>query len=157
MKLACDEMLQSLGRWLRAAGHDTAVAAPGTADAEILRLCAEEGRVLLTRDGHLAGHGGGVRVLRLESDDPDAQARVIKETLGLDWLQAPFTRCMVDNAVLEDAGPAALAAMPTAARERPGPHRVCPACGRAYWPGSHVRRMQARLAAWAADQPFSRT
>jgi uncharacterized protein with PIN domain len=157
VKLASDEMLQSLGRWLRAAGHDTAVAAPGMADADLLRLCAEEGRVLVTRDGHLAGHSGGVRALRLDSDDPDAQARALRTILGLDWLHAPFTRCMVDNTPLAEADPQALAAMPEAARSLPGPHRVCPECGRAYWPGSHVRRMQARLAAWADGQPFSLT
>ncbi|HET6972195.1 MAG TPA: Mut7-C RNAse domain-containing protein, partial [Phenylobacterium sp.] len=27
----------------------------------------------------------------------------------------------------------------------------CPACGRAYWPGGHVRRMEARLHALARD------
>jgi uncharacterized protein with PIN domain len=31
-----------------------------------------------------------------------------------------------------------------------GDARRCPACERIYWPGSHHRRMRARLEAWAA-------
>jgi uncharacterized protein with PIN domain len=41
--------------------------------------------------------------------------------------------------------------MPASARALPGPLQACPACGRLYWPGSHVRRMQARLEAFAAQ------
>lgn len=29
-----------------------------------------------------------------------------------------------------------------------GPVTACPDCGRIYWPGSHVRRMRARLDCW---------
>src|SRR5262249_53667807 len=35
------------------------------------------------------------------------------------------------------------------------PLRVCPECGRLYWPGGHVRHMQQRLAAWQQMQPHS--
>lgn len=40
-------MLWGLGRWLRAAGYDTATAARGLADGELLRRAGAEGRVLL--------------------------------------------------------------------------------------------------------------
>ena len=36
-KFLCDEMLWGLGRWLRAAGYDTATAARGLAGGELLR------------------------------------------------------------------------------------------------------------------------
>jgi hypothetical protein len=149
VKLACDEMLKGLGRWLRAAGHDTLVASRGMTDADLLGLCRAEDRILLTRDRRLAGQGGDVRVLRLESDAPDEQAKALREALDLDWRAAPFTRCMMDNATLVEADAEAFARMPPTAAALPGPHRLCPVCSRVYWPGSHVRRIQAQLDAWA--------
>lgn len=157
MRLACDEMLQGLGRWLRAAGHDTFVASAGMDDQALLAVCAAEARVLVTRDRHLAAHSNGVRTVALTSDDADGQAMELKAALGLDWSAAPFTRCMMDNTPLREAGAEEIARMPQDSRNLPGPFLACPSCARVYWPGSHVRRMRARLEAWAAAQPFMRT
>lgn len=69
----------------------------------------------------------------------------------LDWTFAPFTRCVMDNARLRDATDEEVAGLPARTQALPGPFRVCPACGRRYWPGSHVRRMEARLMGLARD------
>jgi uncharacterized protein with PIN domain len=69
----------------------------------------------------------------------------------MDWEFAPFTRCVVDNAHLREATAEEVERLPAQTREAPGPFRVCPACGRAYWPGSHVRRMASRLRELARD------
>ena len=154
VKLLCDEMLTRLGRWLRAAGHDTAIAAPGSEDGVLLRQAVAEDRLLLTRDGHLAAHPGrGRRVQRLAADGVQAQARELRDRLGVDWLLAPFTRCVVDNAVLRAATPADRTAAPAGALAQGGPFTTCPQCRRLYWPGSHHRRMRARLEAWNRVPP----
>ena len=36
--------------------------------------------------------------------------------------------------------------MPASPQAKDGPFQACPACGRLYWPGSHVKRMKDRLA-----------
>ena len=54
MRFLCDEMLVRLARLLRAAGYDTSLATDGEADAALLRLARDEGRILLTRDKRLA-------------------------------------------------------------------------------------------------------
>lgn len=149
MKLLCDEMLQGLGRWLRAAGHDTAVVSGGLDDRRLIGLVHSQQRVLLTCDRALADRPElAQRVVVLGPDGLDAAARELRHRLGLDWLHAPFTRCLIDNAPLRPAAPADLANVPPPAREGPGPIMTCPACARVYWPGSHVRRMQARLERW---------
>ena len=151
MRLFCDEMLGRLGRWLRAAGHDTAIAEGGLRDAEIIARCIAEQRVLLTRDRHLAAVAESrVPVLRLAETDLAGQARAIRAALDIDWMHAPFTRCLVDNAPLVPAPPDMAAQVPRASRTAGGPLRLCPECGRLYWPGGHVRRMLARLAEWNA-------
>lgn len=149
LRLMCDEMLLRLGRWLRAAGYDTAIAEGGASDRALIARCAAEGRTLVTRDGRLAARAAGtVPVVRLDDDNVEAQARALKEALGIDWQYAPFTRCTIDNAPLDPAPPEAAALVPPSSRAAGGPLRLCPECGRLYWPGGHVRRMQARLAAW---------
>jgi len=149
VRLFCDGMLAGLARWLRAAGCDTALAARGLRDTDILAACRAEGRTLLTRDRRLAAVAAGdVPTVLVESDAVDEQARQVGAALWLDWMAAPFTRCMVDNAPLRPATGESAARIPERARRLPGPFRVCPACGRVYWPGSHARRIAARLQAW---------
>jgi uncharacterized protein len=142
-----DEMLAGLARWLRAAGYDTALAPPGMADIDLRAQAHREGRVLVTRDRLLGAAPGAVL---LAADKLEAQAREFGERMGIDWLKAPFSRCVMDNSLLAPAGPADLQRMPEETRALPGPFRVCPSCGRVYWPGSHVRRMRARLEGWKA-------
>jgi uncharacterized protein len=51
-KFLCDHMLVRLGRWLRAAGYDTAIIEDALSDREILDRAIHEERLLLTRDSH---------------------------------------------------------------------------------------------------------
>ena len=151
MRLYCDEMLARLGRWLRAAGYDTAIAEGGLPDGALIARCAAEARILVTRDRHLAAAAqGSVTVVRLAETGLMAQARALKAALGIDWQHAPFTRCLLDNTPLDPAPPGMAVQVPPASRAAGGPLRVCPGCGRLYWPGGHVRRMLARLGEWNA-------
>lgn len=147
MRLLCDEMLARLGRWLRAAGYDTRLADEMTDDTTLLRAAEVEDRLLITCDRVLAERAAPRAVL-LQSAPLADQAEALRKRLGVDWLHAPFTRCVVDNAPLEPATPRELEALPPQARGLGGPLRCCPACGRLYWQGSHYRRMARRLAAW---------
>lgn len=149
MRLAVDEMLQGLGRWLRAAGYDTLIARAGLDDAALVELCRAEGRALITRDRRLGAEARGAKVLVLPAGHLEADAERLSAALGVDWEHAPFTRCIEDNTPLRPATEEEIARMPQTARTLPGPLRACPACGRLYWPGSHVRRMQSRLRALA--------
>lgn len=144
MRFLCDRMLERLARLLRAAGHDTAMAEPGQPDALILARLEQEARTLITRDRRLAVRTGAGAIL-ITADRPLDQARELARVAPIDWTFAPFSRCMMDNARLRTANAEEIARMPADARERPGPFCVCPACGRLYWPGSHVKRLSARL------------
>jgi uncharacterized protein with PIN domain len=149
VRFLCDEMLARLGRWLRAAGYDTIIAEGGVPDRLLAARCAEEDRVLLTRDRHLFAVARGVaRTMLIAGDGIDETALGLRDALGIDWQHAPFTRCVVDNRPLEPAPPDLAMRVPERSRAAGGPLCVCPACGRLYWPGGHVRRMQQRLTAW---------
>jgi uncharacterized protein len=142
-------MLAGLARWLRAAGYDTALVVPGASDDAVLEQCRAEDRVLVSRDRRLACEAGrGMRTVLLMGNDMDEHARALISELDLDWTFAPFTRCMIDNALLRPADAEDLARIPAQSRGLPGPFRACPRCARVFWPGSHVRRMNARLRRW---------
>jgi hypothetical protein len=149
MRLLCDEMLARLARLLRAAGYDTELAEGGEGDTAMLARAKAQARVLVTRDRELARRAAPGSVLLTETDAV-GQAQALAAALPIDWTLAPFTRCTVDNAVLRAATAEDVARMEPRARLTGGPFRACPACGRLYWPGSHVKRIRVRLEALQA-------
>ena len=148
-RFLCDEMLGSLCRYLRAAGYDTAFAANGSSDAELLQQCRREKRYFLTQDTlvreHKASHG---ITLILPHTTLDRLAALVGAHFQLDWLKHSFTRCIVDNAPLAEADEADIAKAPQDARRPDEPLAHCPVCGRVYWRGSHHRRMKEKLERW---------
>jgi uncharacterized protein with PIN domain len=150
VKFLCDGMLTRLGRFLRAAGYDTDIAGPGEHDGALLARAVREDRLLLTCDRELAQRRAAVRrVIVLPSNGLDRTARALGDAVPIDWLRAPFTRCLVDNSPLRPAAAEEHDLLPKRAREIGDDDIfVCPQCSRIYWPGSHVRRIRQRLAKW---------
>lgn len=147
-RFLCDEMVARLGRWLRAAGYDTRLAEHGESDAALLARAIAEDRWMLSRDGRLAQRRAAAgRLVLLTGQSVGGWAAQLSGRFALDWLAAPFSRCLVDNASLQPH-PLGKTAAPPSARDLPGQVLRCPACGRAYWPGSHARRMRTRLERW---------
>ncbi len=147
-------MLGRLCRYLRAAGYDTAFAQPGEPDARLLSRAIAEQRRFLTMDRKIMEHKAAADVATvLPMAGLDELAAFVKKAFGVDWLHVPFSRCLVDNALLLPATPEQMRTVPADAR-RPGEtFLACPACGRVYWRGSHVKRMLANMARWQAGQP----
>jgi uncharacterized protein len=149
----CDHMLVRLGRWLRAAGYDTAIADGATADRILLLQAERENRLIVSRDRALLEHRRAAgRVLLLSANGPADWAEELGRALDLDWLHRPFSRCLLCNAPLAAAPPERRQELPEPLRREDQEMRMCRSCGRVYWAGSHVRRMTARLAAWNGDR-----
>ncbi len=146
----CDEMLIRLARWLRAAGYDTELLAHGASDRDLMDHAKANDRVILTRDRKfLERRGAKSLAFLIISTDVDEQAREITGPLGIDWLKAPFSRCLVDNIPVRPASKAESANLPWPRRGITGPFMSCPKCGRLYWVGGHTRRMLAKLETWS--------
>lgn len=152
MKFLCDEMLRGLGRWLRAAGYDTAIAGDGAADRDLLSQAVAEERIVVSRDRQLLEHRAAVgRVVLLDAEGTDGCARELSARLAVDWSYRPFSRCLVCNAPLVPATVFDRATLPSAMAHLPEPLHRCPRCDKIYWEGGHVRRMRARLAGFATS------
>ncbi len=151
--LLCDQMLARLGRWLRAAGYDTAIQDQATTDRALLERALGEGRLLITRDRKLAEFRQAPgAVLVLAGNRLADSARELTERTAIDWLHRPFTRCLLCNALLAPAPAEARARLPEGARALAADATWCPACDKIFWPGSHARRMRAHLEAWARGE-----
>lgn len=148
-----DEMLARLGRWLRAAGHDTLIPRPGASDAELMATARGERRLLITRDRKLTEFRDADQwVVWLRANTTEECARELGRRIRLDWLRAPFTRCLVCNTPLTQGADADIAAVPEHSRRVVNAVWRCPGCQRLYWHGGHVRRMRRRLESLAAHQ-----
>lgn len=132
MKFICDQMLGKLGRWLRTAGYDTVIIQDSTPDSEILQRALVENRTVLTRDKDFAGKEGA---LYLSGEQLEECVAELTQKLKIDWLHAPFTRCLECNTLLEIEGNST----------------YCPKCAKHYWEGSHTGRMRKTLTEWNAD------
>jgi uncharacterized protein with PIN domain len=142
-------MLGHLARALRILGMDTTYAGSVEDDSKVLETARREGRVLVTRDLelHRRATGAGLEAVLLKDLPVEEQMAIVLTHVGarLDENRF-FTRCTVCNGVLE----------PLAAQDVPDevPERVrqaqtdftrCAACGKVYWPGTHVEQMEDRL------------
>lgn len=152
--LLIDAMLGSLARRLRWLGYD-AEYRRDLADAEMMRIARQEGRVLVTRDRELAGRRGwaGSRgSLYLAGDTLDEQVKAIIAALGPP--PGP-SRCTVCNGDLLPLDPAEAAALvPPYVGATQTEFARCQRCGRVYWPGTHWPGLRAwREGAATASTP----
>lgn len=85
LRFLCDEMLAGLGRWLRIAGYDTAIAERGRRDRDLVEQAHAEWRILLTRARRLVEirHANDSTIV-IGSDGIDACAAALARRLSVD-------------------------------------------------------------------------
>lgn len=149
MKFLCDEMLQRLGNWLRAAGYDTVIESDSRDDYQLLKQAIAEQRWLITRDRKMLEYRRAPQhVIYLECNTLEECVASLGRQLPIDWQYRPFSRCLVCNTELCSADPEQQQQIPEDVRQRSEQPLYCPACSKVYWEGSHVRRMRQRLQQW---------
>ncbi len=138
-------MLGSLARWLRLLGYDAELDTVSP-DGELARRAEREGRWLLTRDRRLAA--AGPRSLLVRSEDVNEQLAEVLGRLGLEPGDGGLgTRCSACNGEVEPVpGEAVQGLVPEHVWRTAREFRRCARCGRVYWRGSHVERIEARIA-----------
>ncbi len=145
---ACDAMLGSLARWLRAAGYDVTWQAD-IDDWDLVRLAQKDGRILLTSDSGICRIG----IVR----DGEVPALLVPHGLGkldqlvfvLRELELPIRepRCMACGGLLVEVHKEQI-------RDRAPPRTFgwlehfyeCSRCRQLFWRGTHWQQIVARLA-----------
>ncbi len=147
VRFVADAMLGSLARKLRILGFDTAYFKSG-ADAGIIRVATEEGRILLTADRALASlsERRGVRAVLLTGRTDAARLRALTNVarqLGLP-LRKSEPLCSICNGALVRASKSELAGrIPSSVEARHKLFYRCATCGKAYWKGSHWKKLRS--------------
>ncbi len=146
-------MLGSLARWLRILGFDTAYD-NRIEDDEVVRVCLEQDRFLLTRDRRLVKR----RLLRTRSllvagDDLPGQIRqVLGEMQVTPTAGRLLTRCPVCNSRLIDTAPEEIEdSVPPYVYKTQKLFKECPSCARVFWGGTHRERIRERLKRWRIE------
>lgn len=150
MKFLCDQMLAGLGRWLRIAGYDTLIIENSLEDREILKRALNENRILLTRDRHfLTMNAPEKSMIFIEGNTLEECIQELNQKLHLDWLYAPFSRCILCNFILVEPNDQIVdEQVPNDVRSTTDKFWYCPLCKKVYWQGSHTARMLEQLQTW---------
>lgn len=146
LRFLVDANVNRLGRLLRLLGLDAA-GDPRLDDADLAERAERESRVLLTRDRGLCRRKrvGWARLLR--ANHPHDQLRETLRFFGLKPPFSAFTRCLDCNERLEPVDKArVLDRLEPKTRLYYHEFRLCPACGKVFWAGSHHQAMLHGLA-----------
>lgn len=104
-------------------------------------------RALLTRDRRLLMHAVVSQGYYLRSQDPIEQTLEVLRRFQLSSSLAPFTRCLRCNALVEAVEKAEIVdQLEPLTKIYYEQFRRCPSCGQIYWPGSHFKKLEARIA-----------
>lgn len=147
-RLVVDAMCGRLAKWLRLLGYDAEYWRAG-ADEALMAHAQAEGRLIVTRDGPLAGRRGVAAIL-IHAEDLDGQIAEVRAALGgmPGRPPTPFTRCPECNGALLPLDHAdARDLVPPYVWHTQQEFRRCAACHHVYWKGSHWPALHARLEA----------
>lgn len=141
LRFVLDVHLGKLAAYLRMLGFDAAYRNCAT-DPELVETARAEERVLLTRDRGLLKHSSVTRGYWLRETDSRRQVAEIVHRFDLAGSPRPFTRCMACNGILRPVAKADVEhRLPPRVAQSFDEFLACPCCGRAFWKGSHYRRM----------------
>ncbi|MBI9106344.1 MAG: hypothetical protein JEZ04_06315 [Spirochaetales bacterium] len=120
-------------------------------DAELEEISANRDLILLTCDRGLLMRSGVRRGMMIRSREPMVQTAEVVCRFLLEGHFHPFSRCikcgseLIEAGSLEQLPPGAAAAVPPAVRGWVETYKICSACGRPYWKGSHFDGMNKKI------------
>ncbi len=142
-RFLADAHLGKLARQLRLVGFDTHFN-NDMGDPALVDCAISQQRILLTRDRALLMHRDLTHGCYVHAIDPHRQLEEVVGRFDLAARMAPFSRCMMCNAVLETVDPAEISdRLPNRVRHHYNEFWLCRGCGRVYWKGSHYRQLSA--------------
>lgn len=161
LRFIVDNNVGRLAVWLRALGYDALFINP-IDDGDLVRIAADEGRVILTKDTGVMERrivvSGEARAYLVKSGAWEAQLREICAEFALGD-EKEFSRCLVCNSAVQlvdrdrinDSAPDQAGfrdehLIPADVLAEETQFAFCGQCDRYYWKGSHWKRMKKVLA-----------
>ena len=140
-RFVLDTHLGRLARYLRMLGFDSDYETDRE-DKELSQISHNEGRILLTRDCGLLKRGEVVYGYFVRATEPKLQVIEVVRRYDLFSAVSPFRRCLRCNALLNSvAKESIIGRLQPRTCQHYNEFRLCPACNRVYWAGSHYDHM----------------
>ncbi|HDQ14166.1 MAG TPA: twitching motility protein PilT [Sediminispirochaeta sp.] len=149
-RFIADVHLGTLARRLRTLGFYTEYQNHAD-DSYLAERSAREGLILLSRDRQLLMRRIVSRGVYIKNTKPNEQVRELAARLDLYEKIRPFKRCVVCNGLLRrlEIGSREWEErqhqIPPGVRKWCRSFRICDSCGKIFWRGSHLNRLQALL------------
>ncbi|MBI4115815.1 MAG: Mut7-C RNAse domain-containing protein [Candidatus Omnitrophica bacterium] len=143
-RFLCDEQLGRLAKWLRLQGFDTIFQCP-ISDTELIRRAQLEGRIILTRDKHLADKTLWEAIVLIENKSYKEQLKEVGRKVRLPK-STPFSRCLECNTLIQSIVREEVRGLvPEEVYATYEKFYTCPVCKKIFWQGSHVQNSKKRL------------
>jgi len=137
-------MLGKLSKKLRILGFDV-LYFPDISEEEILKLCKNEDRILLTRDKGITqkARSEKVKFFFLKSDSWRSQLKAVKDKFSISMnICSFFSRCSECNSLLKPMNKEKIKdKIPEYVYLTRDEFLMCPNCGKVYWKGTHVENI----------------
>lgn len=144
-RFIADAHLGLLAKQLRMLGFDV-LYRNDYSDAEVARIAADDGRIVLTRDRDLLIRKEIVHGCYLHAIHADEQVAQVLRRYRLSGAARAFSRCLTCNGVLQGVEKHKVAdRVPPHSRMHYEQFYECADCAQVYWNGSHVTRMRQRV------------
>jgi len=141
-RFVLDVHLGKLAKHLRMLGFDSLYRNDYT-DEQAARICAEERRILLTRDRGLLKRSIVDRGYWVRSGDPELQAKEVIKRFDLKNCAAPFTICLLCNGRLAAVDKRSIIhRIPEGVKKVRRRFASCSSCNKLFWEGSHYEVMK---------------
>ena len=147
-KFLTESTLGKLAKLLRTAGFDTVHDKRRPDSMRLIRISRAHNRILLSRTVRVVREAESATTLFILSNKPDNQfIQVMAELAVQETDLRPMTRCTLCNSVLASCDRLdVIGLVPDYIVQTHDHFRLCPNCGKFYWPGTHAKRMKTRLA-----------
>ncbi len=131
---------------LRMAGCNAENVDGESSSRAIVAKAIQEDSIVLTRNKDLLKHRELVYGRLVRNQDPDLQLREIINLYSLENVLQPFTRCISCNGILKDVKKEEIIdRLLPLTKKYFNRFRICTACSKIYWQGSHHDKMTDKL------------
>ena len=142
MKFLAGPPLGRLARWLRILGFDCQYLAESETQRDGDTSKYTKDHLLLTR----RADAKGPNVIFIGEDRVESQLKVLNQLIPIKDRIQPFSRCIECNVPLKNISKdEARPIVPEYIYLTQEDFKICPRCGRAFWPGTHRNRMEEKI------------
>ena len=140
-------MLGTLAKWMRIYGLDTFYANNEIDDSNLIEICNNEGRVLITRDKNLIQRARREKIKTIEIRTTDINKQIKKAIPSKEINQRNvLSRCVLCNTLVDEIKKEEVEGkIPKKVFDKQDKFWICRKCNKIYWKGSHYDNMVEKI------------